>query len=699
MEVERRSFCLFLLIFPGFFGVLCRSASPVVPKNPFLGIPPQDDNYYKTSSNTIKCKDGSATFTKVQLNDDFCDCPDATDEPGLSLSLSDYFLSIFCFLPFSHPYFTSCYFLLRTSACPGGKFYCRNAGHAPLFLFSSRVNDGICDCCDGSDEYDGQVKCPNTCWEAGKVARDKLKKKIATYKEGVALRNEEVDQAKAAIAKDEAELSKLKNEENVLKGLVQQLKELKEQIEKAEERERLQKEKEEKERKEAEEKATGEKSVIEREANEGHIEEKIYNEVKDVESAHDEIGVLDDSPADQDVVEEYADHGAEDESNGDSKSKRSPVNKVEQHEGQEDEKSASTKNMDDSTHVHEINHDAGNEASHDQSVEEGKDGSTDVEGLSKEELGRLVASRWTGNPEKQTEGDSDKKENDHEDSEEMAQDTHDQEYDGYASETDDETGKYDDSDVEDDIDQTYEEDVHDDATAFKSDAEDEFSDTTSPGNPSWLEKIQQTFRSILQAFKFFQTPVDKSEAARVRKEYDESSAKLSKIQSRISSLTKKLKHDYGKEMEFYSFYDHCFESKQNKYVYKVCPFKEASQLEGHSTTRLGCWNEFEDSYRVMVFSNGDKCWNGPDRSMKVRLRCGLKNEVTDVDEPSRCELGPLLLSCVSYVFYCSLTHLACHARYVALLSTPALCIEEKLKELENKLDLMNKEHPQSHDEL
>ena len=99
-------------------------------------------------------------------------------------------------------------------------------------------------------------------------------------------------------------------------------------------------------------------------------------------------------------------------------------------------------------------------------------------------------------------------------------------------------------------------------------------DTTSPGNPSWLEKIQQTFRSILRAFKFFQTPVDKSgefentlllficwiqmhenqvicyllastEAARVRKEYDESSAKLSKIQSRISSLTKKLKHDYG----------------------------------------------------------------------------------------------------------------------------------------------------------
>jgi hypothetical protein len=56
------------------------------------------------------------------------------------------------------------------------------------------------------------------------VARDKLKKKIATYKEGVALRKKEVEQAKMAFAKDVAELSKLKNEEKILKGLVEQLK-------------------------------------------------------------------------------------------------------------------------------------------------------------------------------------------------------------------------------------------------------------------------------------------------------------------------------------------------------------------------------------------------------------------------------------------------------------------------------------------
>ncbi|CAK9158986.1 unnamed protein product [Ilex paraguariensis] len=91
---------------------LVRSVS--VPSKDLLGIAPEDEQFYKESSKgTIRCKDGSGQFTKSQLNDDFCDCPDGTDEPG-------------------------------TSACPNGKFYCRNAGHTPFFIYSSRVNDGIC---------------------------------------------------------------------------------------------------------------------------------------------------------------------------------------------------------------------------------------------------------------------------------------------------------------------------------------------------------------------------------------------------------------------------------------------------------------------------------------------------------------------------------------------------------------------------
>ncbi|KAJ0051527.1 hypothetical protein Pint_02372 [Pistacia integerrima] len=106
-------------------------------KSPFiLGVHPLDQKYF--SSEIIKCKDGSKSFTRDRLNDNFCDCIDGTDEPG-------------------------------TSACPDGKFYCRNVGSTPQFIFSSRVNDHYCDCCDGSDEYDGSIRCPNTCVMGGNV--------------------------------------------------------------------------------------------------------------------------------------------------------------------------------------------------------------------------------------------------------------------------------------------------------------------------------------------------------------------------------------------------------------------------------------------------------------------------------------------------------------------------------------------------
>ncbi|RZC83335.1 hypothetical protein C5167_046123 [Papaver somniferum] len=607
---------LFLL-----FGLFCLlsiprsySSSPS-PSRESLGISPENANYVK--SDIIKCKDGSKKFAKAQLNDDFCDCADGTDEPG-------------------------------TSACSRGKFYCKNTGHVALSLFSSRVNDGICDCCDGSDEYDGKVKCPNTCWESGKVARDKLQKKIATYKEGVTIRNQEIELAKQGISKGEAELSKLKSEEKILKGLVQQLKDRKEQIDKAEEKERLEKEKEkeEKKKKESEEKTDGEEK-----------------DSKETQHEEGQSGTSDEPSSEQDVSEFNPNDavGAE--------------NEASHSDGVEQDAAADKKTTVETGSVHG-DHDVESNESQDEAAEQEKHGSENTEGLSKEELGRLVASRWTGenSGEKNREVDDAKKEEKIGKSE-TQENEHNEDDDGYNSSED--NYKYDEDSPEEDIDDDFEEDDHHNADAsYKSDSEDQtdYSDISTTTSPSWLEKIQQTVRNILQAVNLFQSPIDKSEAAHIRKEYDDASSKLSKIQSRISSLTKKLESDFGPEKEFYTFYDRCFENKQKKYVYKVCAYKQASQVEGHSSTQLGHWEKFEDSYRTMLFSNGDKCWNGPDRSLKVKLRCGLNNELTDVDEPSRCE-------------------------YVAILSTPALCLEEKLKELQRKLDLMNMEQPQSHDEL
>ncbi|XLU61112.1 hypothetical protein S245_020321, partial [Arachis hypogaea] len=64
-------------------------------------------------------------------------------------------------------------------------------------------------------------------------------------------------------------------------------------------------------------------------------------------------------------------------------------------------------------------------------------------------------------------------------------------------------------------------------------------------SPSWLTKIQRTMRKLFNAVNFFETPLSQTDASHVRKEYDELSSKLSKLQSRVSSLTQKLKHDFG----------------------------------------------------------------------------------------------------------------------------------------------------------
>ena len=123
----------------------------------------------------------AATFTCIShpaiqipfsaVNDDYCDCPDGSDEPGTAacahLSRNS------ALTPAERPGNDD---LELVPALPG--FYCKNKGHKPAYVPFQRVNDGICDyelCCDGSDEWAhvGGTKCADKCKEIGKEWRKK----------------------------------------------------------------------------------------------------------------------------------------------------------------------------------------------------------------------------------------------------------------------------------------------------------------------------------------------------------------------------------------------------------------------------------------------------------------------------------------------------------------------------------------------
>jgi hypothetical protein len=104
---------------------------------PPLGIHPSVLEIYAVatdlSQDTFSCLDGSAIISYSEVNDNYPDCSDASDEPG-------------------------------TGIFANSTFYCENKHETPKEIRGWSVGDGICDCCDGSDEfYNSHVKCPTSC--------------------------------------------------------------------------------------------------------------------------------------------------------------------------------------------------------------------------------------------------------------------------------------------------------------------------------------------------------------------------------------------------------------------------------------------------------------------------------------------------------------------------------------------------------
>lgn len=51
-----------------------------------------------------------------------------------------------------------------------------------------------------------------------------------------------------------------------------------------------------------------------------------------------------------------------------------------------------------------------------------------------------------------------------------------------------------------------------------------------------------------------------------------------------------------------------------------------------------------DNYNTHIHSQGARCWNGPERSVKAMIECGVENEIVEVSEPEKCEYHFRMLS-------------------------------------------------------
>eukprot|EP00117_Sycon_ciliatum_P044402 scpid59763/ scgid32046/ Glucosidase 2 subunit beta; 80K-H protein; Glucosidase II subunit beta; Protein kinase C substrate 60.1 kDa protein heavy chain len=499
------------------------------------------------SSKPFTCLDGSRSMPFDQVNDDFCDCPDGSDEPG-------------------------------TPACSslGGKFHCANKGHKPAYIPASRVNDGICDCCDGSDEYDGRIQCADSCKELGAKAREETKRLLEVQERGYQLRTEYSQQGAAKQEERRTELATLEA-----------------QLKDAEtEAERLQKLKEEAEAPETEAK---------------DVHKAAWDAQKTEEQREQAEAAFRDLDADSDAALTIAEIQARPEFDKDQSGD------VSEEEAKEWLGGEPTRDMDYfASDLWKTVSDVYQKPGSYEPTAPPPPPPEGGEAPPVEPPAEVPAPEGDSNKA----GESDNAVDhfpEQEEEEEPFMPPPPPAGDEYHDDGDDDDD-YDD----DEYDEIERQKYHNMNNAKEEDVEE--------GMPEYDEATQELIKV----------------ADAARSSYEEADRKKDEVKRNIDDLNRKLDVDLGPNNEFQPLQGNCYDFTDREYTYSLCAFDRVSQKPKHggSETSLGTWGKWDgtdNKYSVMKFENGLNCWNGPNRSGTVKLRCGETNELVSAAEPNRCE--------------------------------------------------------------